>query len=166
MTRNRCSDPTILHIREISRQKKVNVSQEDAALDLAALQKEAQAKMHEHARAIRAKILREGEEADKRLARALKAFERAKNRAAFLRVALAKIAKAAKEKAGDRFQRHLRASQEALKEAKRYASAMLAAEAARKRIAARNKAAETPAPGSDEASMMADIDALLAGNAE
>jgi hypothetical protein len=166
MARNQCNDPTILHIREISRQKKVNVSQEDALDDLASLQKEAQAKMHEHARAIRAKILKEGEEADKRLTRALKAFERAKTRGAFLRLAIAKIAKAAKEKAGDKFQRHLMASQAALKEAKRYASAMLAAEAARKRMQARNTAAETPKPGSDEASMMADIEAMLAGNAE
>jgi hypothetical protein len=53
----------------------------------------------------------------------------------------------------------------ALSETKKAASAMLAAEAGRRRVAARNEREEAPAVGSDAASRLADAKALTLANA-
>lgn len=60
----------------------------------------------------------------------------------------------------------LAAGMASLTAARHAASRMLAAEAGKKRVIARNAKEETPAPGSEAASRLADAQAILAGSAQ
>ena len=121
MARNQCNDPTILGIRDLARDKRANrVLGREAILDIL---KEEETIGMQRAREAARNLLKDRQEGESPLARALRARK----------VAL------------------------------QAANGALAAEAARKRVAARNSRDEAPAIGSDAASALADAQAIMAG---
>lgn len=124
MTRNKCSDPTILGIRDLARDKRAN--RVLSAGEVMAVLHEVETIEMQRARDVARSLLKDRKEGESPLERALRARK----------VAL------------------------------QAANAALAAEAGRKRVAARCAKEETPEAGSHAASVLADAQAIMAGNAQ